>query len=156
MAEEFIKITGVDELASCINKALEKCPDEMNKAMRKTNGGWKKDVNAKFPYSDYGSNAHSKIKRASGKADITKPFSKCWKSRTSYSQYGYIDDIETGNTHKLWHLVENGHHKWYMGHDTGGFVPGRHYKDSVNEKYETEYPESMGKAAKKALDEAGL
>lgn len=150
--EAQIDFEGVDELATNIEKAFEKCPDEMSKAMRKAANGWKKEVSAKFPKEPYmtHASAHNKNKR------LSKSASKSWKSKSEYTVYGYTGEIDVANTNRLWHLVENGHREVLFGKETGGFVPGKHYKDSVNEEYETKYPEEMDKAATKALTEAGL
>lgn len=143
--ESYVSIKGVDELVECIQKGLEKCPDEMNAATRKISNSWKKDVNSKFPSADYGSQG--------GKID---PIAKRWKTQFDYGDRGYIVEAKVGSSHPLFHLLENGHEKWLFGKNTGGFVPGKHFKDSVNEQYETEYPEKLGDAAKKALEEAGF
>ena len=145
MAEEQIEIRGVDELKANIIKALQIGPDKMNKAMRKAVRGWQEDVNSKFPRPDYG-----------GDSRWRHAFAKSWKQEISLSLWGYPDRAEVTNSHRLFHLVENGHRMVLNGKETGSFVPGKHFKDSVNKKYEVVYPELLAQAAEEVLRNAGL
>lgn len=142
---EEIELRGARELKEEISKALMTCPDEMNRAIHKAANGWKKEVNQNFPTKEYGAGAKGH-----------KPFAKSWKAKYEKGATGYIESAAVSNTHRLFHLVENGHRKVLFGKETGGFVEGKHFKDSVNKKYEDEYPELMDRAADEALKKAGF
>ena len=145
MAEEQIEIRGVEELKDEISKALKYCPDEMSLAMRQVTNNWKRDVNKKFPRADYGADKRWGYS-----------FARSWKTSYAVSYRGFTEFAEVTNSHRLFHLVENGHRLVLNGKDTGKFVPGKHYKDSVTQKYKEEYPEMMAKAAEEALTKAGV
>lgn len=133
-----IRIDGLDDLESKLNACMDKIPDKTNLAMKRCAAEWRKDVNEKMP-SYY--------------TEIPKK----WKSRYEYGNLGMIEACEIANRQPQWHLVENGHRKFdFHGHDTGGFVPGRHYAADTNAEWEDKFPEVMEKQLDKVLSEAGF
>lgn len=136
-AAEF-KINGLDSLVEELETCREKIPDQTNLAMKRCAGDWRKDVNAKMP-SNY------------------KKIPKKWKTRYTYDNLGMISESEITNTQPEWHLVENGHRQFdFHGHDTGGFVPGRHYAADTNAEWEDKFPEVMETELDKVLKKAGF
>ena len=143
MADNFrVEIEGLEDLRSKMEKCAEDFPDQANLAMKRCAADWRKDVNAKMP-SSY----------STGK----KPIPKNWKSEYTYNRYQVCDSVTIYNKAPHWHLVENGHRKFdFHGHDTGGFVPGRHYAADTNDEWEDKFPEEIDKQLDKALAEAGF
>ena len=136
-----ISIDGADELAAEMRQMADRYPDQCNAAMKKVAKDFRDEVNAQFPGS------YAKGKR---------PFAKNWKTEYETSGFGLITETTVANKSPHWHLVENGHHKWYMGQDTGGFVPGKHYAERVRADFEKTYPDRMDAAVTAALRKAGL
>lgn len=136
---ETLTIKGIDELQSTLTECLRKCPDSINTAMRQCAKGWKEDVKAKLP---------SYYKR------IPEGFT----SKGTYGgPYHILEQIEIGSKTPEWHLVENGHRKFdFHGHDTGGFVPGRHYGSDTTSEWEEKFPEELEKNLQKQLAKAGF
>lgn len=131
-------INGLDELQTKLEQCQREIPDQENLAMKRCAADWRKDINAKMP-SYY--------------TDIPKK----WKSTYEYNSLGMIAECTIASKAPQWHLVENGHRKFdFHGHDTGGFVPGRHYAADTNDEWEDKFPEVMEKELDKVLDEAGF
>lgn len=137
---------GVEELKSSMQLALDKCPDEMNRAIRSQSRSWVKDCNAKMPGHYY-----------NVPKDRHTPIPKNWSRKESVNNLGNVEEIEIRNKSPHFHLVENGHREYdFHGKPTGGFVPGKHFAEETRNEYESKYPESMEKAADRALKKAGL
>lgn len=138
MADASFTIDGLDDLESKLKLCQEKIPDQENLAMKRCARDWRKDVNSKLP------SYYTKIP-------------KKWKSTYEYTNLGMIGSCEIANRQPEWHLVENGHRKFdFHGHDTGGFVPGRHYAADTNDEWEDKFPEVIEQELDKVLNEAGF
>lgn len=135
-AESF-SIKGLDELKEKLEMCRKEIPDKENLAMKRCAAEWRKDVNGKMP----------------GYEDIPKK----WKTYYHYDNLGMIGSLEIRNKMHQWHLVENGHRKFdFHGHDTGGFVPGRHYAADTNAEWEDKFPEVIDKQLDRVLADAGF
>lgn len=131
-------INGLDELQTKLEQCQREIPDQENLAMKRCAADWRKDINAKMP--SYYTNIPKK-----------------WKSTYEYNSLGMIAECTIASKAPQWHLVENGHRKFdFHGHDTGGFVPGRHYAADTNDEWEDKFPEVMEKELDKVLDKAGF
>lgn len=121
MAGFEIEFNGLDgDLQAVINQY----PDQTTDFMQKQAKQWKKDCNDK----GYG-------KYTGGK----KPIPKSWKNTKEDFIWHQVTAIEIQNKSPLFHLLENGHHKWFMGRDTGGFVPGKHWAEQTRAEWKDKF-----------------
>lgn len=142
MGDFTVKLSGLKELSDDMEKLISHYPDEVNKSMTKAAREWKKDCDAKMPDS-YGT----------GKGHIKKN----WKTETEKGDLGVVTRVSVSNQGAHFHWVENGHRKFdFHGHDTGGFVPGKHYAEKTRAEYETKFPEMIQATADRLLKGSNL
>lgn len=149
---ETVRFIGLDDLLSDMQDLITKAPDELNTAVIKVAKDWSKDCNDKMP-SGYSGKS---IKNEEGKRVVNKASLKRWKTKITYNSLGMVSNVEVVNRAPHFHLVENGHRKVLFGHDTGGFVPGKHYAEKTRKEYESKYPEKMEQAINKIMEDRGF
>lgn len=139
MGVEFgIDLNGLDEdLKTCITNY----PDEVEKFLRKESRAWRKQCNDK----GYG-------KYTNGK----RPIAKSWKTELLKNGLYQSYEADIKNSSPLFHLLENGHVKWIMGRNTGGFVQGKHYAEQTREQFRQPYVEDVEAMCKRLLGRSHL
>lgn len=138
MAGFDIDFHGLD---SDLDKVTTAYPDETASFMRKEANKWKKDCNDK----GYG-------KYTGGK----RPIPKSWKTTKEENILHQVNAVEIQNKSPLFHLLENGHRKWFMGHDTGGYVPGKHWAEQTRGEWQTKFGDHVSDYIGKMLGGHGL
>lgn len=120
---------------------IDEFPEESEKYLREQANKWKKDCNEKG-YKNY----------TGGK----KPIPKSWKIEMEKDLLYRATAVSVTNKSPLFHLLENGHRKWLFGHDTGGFVPGKHYAERTREEFGDSFGENTDKFVAKAMKRHNL
>lgn len=143
MAGFEIKFEGLDELQRDVQRVLDTYPDKTENAVMKVAKEFITDTTGLMPgyYS-------------SGKRPLNSP--KEWERKREDGVSGMTVAISVRCKAPHFHLVENGHAKWINGHNTGGFVAGRHYVAKSAVVYDGKMAESMRKHVDKILREQNL
>ncbi len=131
-----LELHGADELVADMQKLIDTAPEALDRAMMRAAKDFTEDCNELM------SAGYS--------------FRKTWKRHKVTGDFGITSAIEVRNAAPHWHLVENGHVKWLNGHNTGGFVPGKHIAERIRDEYQDKYPEIVGEAVARAMAEVGL
>ena len=129
------------DLDKDIQAVSEQYPDETASFMQKEANKWKKDCNLE----GYG-------KYTGGK----RPISKAWKTTKEENIVHQVNAVEIQNKSPLFHLLENGHVKWFMGRNTGGYVAGKHWAEKTREKWRDIFPQHVAEYVSKMLGRHGL
>lgn len=143
MANYELRFEGLKELQRDVQAVLDKYPDKTETAVRRVAGAFIKDTTASMPGS-----------YSSGKRPLNSP--KEWERKREDGESGLTIGITVRCKAPHWHLVENGHAKWINGHNTGGFVSGKHYVARTAASYDGKMAEAMRKHVDKLLKEQNL
>ena len=120
---------------------IDEFPEESEKYLREQANKWKKDCNEKG-YKNY----------TGGK----KPIPKSWKIEMEKDLLYRATAVSVTNKSPLFHLLENGHRKWLFGHDTGGFVQGKHYAERTREEFGDSFGSDTDVFVEKAMKRHNL
>lgn len=108
-----------------LETVMREYPEETLKFLRKEAAQWKKDCND----AGYG-------KYTGGK----RPIPKSWKNTKEENLWHVATAIEITNSSPLFHLLENGHVKYFMGNGPLGFVSGKHWAEKTREQWKESFP----------------
>ena len=153
------EIRGLEELRHDMNEMIGMYPDELNKAMRRVNAGFRKEVNENIRIKHPVEREYRNKTTKKGKKKIyhSGDSFKKWRTQNTFGELGIITESRITNKAPHWHLYENGHAKYdFHGKPTGGFVPGAHIAEKVREKYREEFPALVDRAIDEVLKKAGL
>lgn len=138
MSEISFNLEGLDELQKDLSRAVTFYPDEAEKALKSLGRSFCKDA------------------KSNAKKNYNHLDQKWWKKRVE-NNLGDMSliIINSSNTH---HLLENGHHKWLFGKDTGGWVPGQHYTEKTRQSWESsgKVGQELDKVCKKVFKKVNL
>lgn len=143
------------ELDEDLQKVVEEYPDETLSFLRKSASRWKKDCNDK----GYGNYTGSSVDTMTGwgkRKKSVKPIGKMWKNTKEENILHQYTGIEIQNKSNIFHLLENGHRKFIFGHDTGGFVAGKHWAEQTREEWKETFPDKVSDFVKTMLGRHNL
>jgi len=139
------EMQGLEGLEESLKKAIDKCPAEAEKTLKKVANRFKKSAK-ELAENELG---HSEKKNR----DESKALNAKWGTRLIGEKQGATALVFNSARH--FHLIEDGHNLVKKGR-TIGFVPGKHIMERTRNEYRNIVPEEFRKMADRILQESGL